>query len=64
MEELTLTDPVIIPAVTTNKYKVSSLTLDMDTITGNDGKPGLINIILKDNNGVRQFISIYRRCSY
>lgn len=56
MEELILTDPVVKPAETTNKYHVVSLTLDMEyaanpAIVGS--LPGLILINLKDNNNAR-----------
>jgi hypothetical protein len=52
MEELVLTEPDVIPEKVTNKYHVISLTLDMTTVAL-DGEPGLIGIILRDNNGER-----------
>jgi hypothetical protein len=52
MEELVLTDPVVVPEKVTSKYHVVVLTLDMEAMMI-PGEPGLINITLKDNLGVR-----------
>jgi hypothetical protein len=48
-EELILTDPVQPP--TTTKYRVSSLTLDLDRVVS-PGVTGSVEITLVDNNGV------------
>jgi hypothetical protein len=52
MEELVLTDPIVVPEKVTNKYRVVSFTMNMELIvspvTGDE--PGFINIQLKDNN--------------
>lgn len=53
MEELILTDPVVVPEKVTNKYHVISLLLDMESVMTLDGKPGFISIILKNNNNER-----------
>lgn len=50
MEELQLTTPVTTPAKTKNKYHVISLVLDMEYPNVTPIKPGLISIVLKDNN--------------
>ena len=52
MEELVLTDPIVIPEQTTASYKVIALTLDwavvVDMVTG---QTGMVRIDLKDNLG-------------
>jgi hypothetical protein len=50
MEELELTDPVVVPEKVTHKYRVVSLLLNMETVTTPLGDPGLLNIQLRDNN--------------
>lgn len=52
MEELVLTDPVVVPEKVTSKYHVVVLTLDMEAMLI-PGEPGHIGITLKDNLGVR-----------
>lgn len=51
MEELVLTDPEVIPEKVTNKFHVVSFLMDMEAMMSLE--PGLINIVLKDNNGER-----------
>jgi hypothetical protein len=57
MEELQLTDPVVVPATTTNKYHVISFTMDMEAQTvpgtGTGTEPGLVMVNLRDNNNMR-----------
>lgn len=53
MEELVLTDPVVIPEKTTSTYRVLSLSLDWEgkfTVTSDSG---IVLITLKDNNNER-----------
>jgi hypothetical protein len=50
MEELTLTDPVVIPQKTTAKYHVVSLTLSTDQAAAVAGPPGLILITLRNEH--------------
>jgi hypothetical protein len=49
-EELELTDPVVIPEKTTHKYRVITLTLSTE-LGATPADPGLIAILLRDNNG-------------
>jgi len=51
-EDYTLTDPIVVPAESTDKYKVSSMNLNMDCVFDTRG-PGLVVIELKDNNDVK-----------
>lgn len=51
MEELILTDPVVIPEKVTSKYKVITLSMNIETIIPPSLEPGLLQIHLKDNNG-------------
>jgi len=57
VEELVLTDPVVVPEVVTNKFRVTSLTLDYESLAGPIVVPpavpesGLVLVNLKDNNG-------------
>lgn len=53
MEELTLTDPIVVPEKVTNKYKVINLTLDWEARYGVSSENGLVLITLKDNNDER-----------
>lgn len=53
MEELALTDPIVVPATTTAKYRVVSLTLNIESIALPSQEPGLILIELRDNNNER-----------
>jgi hypothetical protein len=55
MEELVLTDPVVVPPVTTpgatkNKYHVVGITMNMES-QGPTGQPGFVHIMLKDDTG-------------
>ena len=51
MEELALTDPVTVPATTTAKYRVVSLTLSLEYLL-DPAVPGAVLITLRDNNDV------------
>jgi hypothetical protein len=52
MEELVLTDPVVIPEKVTDKYKVVSLTMNGDpTNLSPGGEQGMVSIMLRDNLG-------------
>jgi hypothetical protein len=52
MEELVLTEPVVIPEKVTDTYKVIVLTLNWDVIVNpTTGEKGLVSIDLKDNLG-------------
>jgi hypothetical protein len=53
MEELVLTDPVVIPSTTTAKYHVISILMDMETRIPPSPDPGCIVINLRDNNNVQ-----------
>jgi len=53
MEELVLTDPVVVPETVTAKYRVLSLTLNLEWMALPTSAPGLIAIDLKDNNDER-----------
>jgi hypothetical protein len=53
MEELTLTDPIVVPAVTTAKYHVVSILMNLEAVVSPAQEPGYIVIDLKDNNNVR-----------
>lgn len=57
MEELVLTDPVVVPEVVKNKFHVVAFTMDMEFpnpgIPPTPGEPGLVDIHLKDNNGAK-----------
>lgn len=44
MEELVLTDPVVVPEKVTNKYHVISFLMDVVALDG------LVQIVLRDNN--------------
>jgi hypothetical protein len=60
MEELVLTDPIVIPGTTSAKYRVVSLTLNHEAIMlagGEPMPPGLVLIDVRDNNNV---LSHYR----
>lgn len=48
MEELILTSPVV-QSKTTTKYRVASITLDLDTRASAGDPPGLIAITLRSN---------------
>ena len=48
MEELHLTDPVVVPETVTTKYRVVALTLNLEAQVSPDG-PGQILIELRDN---------------
>jgi len=50
MEELALTDPVVVPAKTTAKYRVVSLTLSLEHVVLPASVPGAVFIHLRDNN--------------
>jgi hypothetical protein len=50
MEELTLTDPVVVPEKVTNKYHVVSFLMNMEAMSHPTEK-GLILIELRDNHG-------------
>ena len=50
MEELALTDPVVIPEQVTAKYRVVSLTLNLEFLNPPETVPGAILIGLRDNN--------------
>lgn len=51
MEELVLTDPIVVPAKTTDKYKVIRLNLDWLGKAPTATVAGLAVITLQDNNG-------------
>jgi hypothetical protein len=57
MEELILTEPVVVPGTTTSKYRVIVLTLDLEAVLDPTGAPGYIGITLKDNLEVRSTYS-------
>lgn len=57
MEELTLTDPVVVPAKTTNKYHVVSFTMNHELVMPPETVGGAIFIELKDNNDERSSYS-------
>ena len=50
MEELVLTEPVVVPEQVTNKYHVVATTFDLEAQSRAQGV-GLIVIRLRDNNG-------------
>jgi hypothetical protein len=59
-EELVLDEPVVIPEVVTNKYRVVVMTFDTETMSAppvtppdvpGPMVPGLVEIRLRDNNG-------------
>ena len=54
METLVLTDPVTEPAKTTSHFRVVALRMHWDLVAVPHGKPGLIEIELEDNLGVRR----------
>lgn len=53
MEELVLTDPVVVPATTTNKFKVISILFDLEALltipTPGQSTGPLVKLRLKDN---------------
>lgn len=50
-EELVLTDPIVIPEVVTNKFRVTSIVMDSEAMPAvPDGVPAYMQINLKDNN--------------
>lgn len=51
MEELELTDPVVIPEQVTDKYKVTGLNLNWESLSPPETEPGLVSIQLRSNNG-------------
>jgi hypothetical protein len=52
MEELALTDPIVVPEKVTNKYKVIVLSLVLESPTAlPNQEQGLVQIQLKDNLG-------------
>jgi hypothetical protein len=55
-EQLTLTDPVVVPEQVTSTYRVVALMLNSETVTAADPtgapSPGLVVIQLRDNLGV------------
>ena len=53
MEELVLTDPIVVPETVSAKYHVIALTLDMEApgMPGS-GEQGLVAIRLRDNLGL------------
>lgn len=53
MEELELTDPIVVPEQVTAKYRVVSLLLNMEVVALPTSAPGLIVIDLRDNNDQR-----------
>jgi hypothetical protein len=53
MEELVLSAPVVVPASTTDRYRVVALTLNLEAASTPSSAPGLILIDLRDNLGVR-----------
>ena len=53
MEELVLTDPVVVPEKVTNKYRVSTLTLSLEMVIDPGGAPGAVIILLRDNHNVQ-----------
>jgi hypothetical protein len=57
MEELVLTDPVVVPEKVTNKYHVVSFTMSMEAVMIPGGEPGLVAIELRDNNNERSSYS-------
>jgi len=50
MEELVLTDPVVIPGVTKSKFHIISLTFGMEG--GPDTPPAIVSINLRDDNNI------------
>jgi hypothetical protein len=52
-EELTLTDPVVVPEKVTDKYHVTSLTMttELPAATPPGIEPGMLAIQLRDNQG-------------
>ena len=57
MEELELSDPIIIPEKVTDKYRVVALTLDLETVVLPATVPGFVGITLRDNNNERSHYS-------
>ena len=53
MEELVLTDPVVVPEKVTSTYKVRMLTLNWDAQHTPASEPGIVYIELVDNHGER-----------
>ncbi len=51
MEELVLTDPVVVPEKTTDKFRVASFTMNMDAVVDLSGQPGFVSIELRSNHG-------------
>jgi len=51
MEELVLTDPVVVPEKTTNKYRVVAFTMNMEHISLPSTEPGFVTIELRSNHG-------------
>jgi hypothetical protein len=57
MEELTLTDPVVVPEKVTNKYRVASFTMNLEAVL-DPTKPtekGYVSIELRDNHDATSF---------
>ena len=50
-EDFTLTDPIVEPATTTNKYRIVSLLLTMEAPQILPGVPSAVLIALRDNLG-------------
>lgn len=50
MEELVLTDPIVVPETVTAKYHVVALLLNLE-LANPGGQPGFINIDLKNEHG-------------
>ena len=53
MEELVLTDPIVVPEQVTATYRVMALTLNWDRRYTPTSNPGIVLIELQDNNAVR-----------
>ena len=49
MEQLELTDPVVVPEQVTSTYKVMSLHLNWEGVASPGATPGLVDVVLKDN---------------
>src|SRR5262245_46005886 len=50
-EELVLTDPIVVPAQSTTKYKVVSIEMDRERTVLPGAIPGVVNITVRDDQG-------------
>jgi hypothetical protein len=56
-EELVLTDPIVQPEVVTSKFRVTSISMNMEALPAADGVPALMVINLRDNNNAGRTVT-------